>query len=106
MIDQTVIHLLDNLEHHLKQLQLWQQELPPLQALNSNAPFCCDTLSFEQWLQFIFIPKMREIIELDVPLSVSMTLLPMAEQSWQVQLSQYQDLLEIIRAFDQLFVAQ
>lgn len=106
MTDQTVIHLLDNLEHYLKQLQLWQQELPSLQALNSNAPFCCDTLSFEQWLQFIFIPKMRQLIELDVPLPASMTLLPMAEQSWQGQLSQYQDLLEIIRGFDQLFVAQ
>ena len=72
----------------------------------STAPFACDALSFEQWLQYIFIPKMRQLIELDVPLPASMTLLPMGEQTWQCQLSQYQDLLEIIRGFDQLFVAQ
>ncbi|ATC95220.1 YqcC family protein [Pseudoalteromonas tunicata] len=106
MIEQTVMHLLDNLEHNLKKHQLWQQELPSLDALNSSAPFCCDTLAFEQWLQFIFIPKMRQLIALNIPLPASMTLLPMAEQSWQAKLSQYQDLLEIISGFDQLFVVQ
>ncbi len=55
----TIIPLLTALEHELQQRQLWQDILPPDEALASSEPFCVDTLTFPQWLQFIFIPKMR-----------------------------------------------
>lgn len=37
-------------------------------ALNSQQPFCCDTMNFNEWLQFVFIPKMQFLIDTRKPL--------------------------------------
>ncbi len=46
----------------------WDNQPPSDTALDSNLPFCVDTLSFEQWLQWIFLPRMKNIIEQSQPL--------------------------------------
>lgn len=51
--------LLIDIEAELRRLQLWDSELPSAAALASTEPFCVDTLTFPQWLQFIFLPRMR-----------------------------------------------
>ena len=54
---------LNDLELGLRQLGLWSEARPREDALRSTMPFCYDTLEIEQWLQFIFIGRMREILE-------------------------------------------
>ena len=45
-------------------LQNWWSEQPPMsEALASQQPFCVDTLAFEQWLQWIFLPRMKQLLE-------------------------------------------
>ncbi|MBB1318254.1 YqcC family protein [Shewanella sp. SR43-4] len=75
-------HLI-KLEQLLKEFQLWSDILPPVSAMTSTAPFCCDVMAFEQWLQFIFIPKMTELVVQRHPLPSNMALAPMAEHVWQ-----------------------
>jgi uncharacterized protein YqcC (DUF446 family) len=75
-------HLI-KLEQLLKDFQLWSDISPSVSAMTSTAPFCCDVMAFEQWLQFIFIPKMTELIVLQQPLPTNMALAPMAEHVWQ-----------------------
>lgn len=53
---------MNQLETALKKSQLWDDEQPSLEQLSSCEPFCVDTLRFEQWLQWIFIPKMSQIV--------------------------------------------
>ena len=60
---QTITNALNHLEATLSELGLWSNERPSGQALSSMQPFCYDTLEPEQWLQFIFIGRLREIIE-------------------------------------------
>jgi uncharacterized protein YqcC (DUF446 family) len=74
-------HLI-RLEALLKQQALWSDIEPPAAALASTAPFSCDTLVFEQWLQFIFIPKFAAMIDAKQPLPAQMHLAPMASQVW------------------------
>ena len=100
MKDTQVALLLNELESALKAAKLWQSETPSQEALLSSAPFCCDTLSFAQWLQFIFIEKMRLMIAAKVPLPTSMALLPMAEQSWPAQPESYTQLLTVVAQLD------
>ncbi|RPA62764.1 YqcC family protein [Shewanella frigidimarina] len=71
------------LEQLLKGFQLWSDTSPPVSALTSTAPFSCDVMAFEQWLQFIFIPKMTELVVQRQPLPTNMALAPMAEHVWQ-----------------------
>ncbi|WP_153916391.1 YqcC family protein [Shewanella sp. TC10] len=73
---------LKQLEQQLIQSALWSQTVPSEQALASTAPFACDSLRFEQWLQFIFIPKMNQLIAQGLPLPTQISLSPMAEQAW------------------------
>ncbi|WP_445773799.1 YqcC family protein [Shewanella sp.] len=97
-------HLI-TLEQLLKQCQLWSDTPPSASALASNAPFACDTMTFEQWLQFIFIPKMTELIYRQQPLPSSMAIAPMAEQLWQ-GMAQRQSVINHLRAFDALLNQQ
>ncbi|NVK54004.1 MAG: YqcC family protein [Alteromonadaceae bacterium] len=60
---------------------IWSSQMPSAQALASQQPFACDTLTFEQWLQFIFIPRLDALFsrgEIAPPMSI----LPMAHMTW------------------------
>ncbi len=53
---------LDLLVAEIKAAQLWEQAPPSAEKLMSTEPFCVDTLTFEQWLQWVFIEKLRQLI--------------------------------------------
>jgi uncharacterized protein YqcC (DUF446 family) len=80
MYQQTAL-LLKQIEAELRQLQLWSSVPPDSAALASTLPFCCDTLPFEQWLQFVFLPRMRALVEGRLPLPANSAISVMAEQS-------------------------
>ena len=57
-----VARQLDIIEAEMRASGLWQsQPLRPEQLQFSRA-FAMDTMTFQQWLQFIFVPKVREAI--------------------------------------------
>lgn len=58
----NLAHQLLRLEATMRQQGLWGAHKPSDQALASQQPFCMDTLAIEQWLQFVFIPKMAALI--------------------------------------------
>ncbi len=58
----NIASLLIDVEAELRRLQQWQSEPPTVAALASTEPFCVDTLSFAQWLQFIFLPRMHALV--------------------------------------------
>ena len=72
--------LLIDVEAQLRQLGLWQEQPPPSEALASTQPFCIDTLGFDQWLQFIFLPTMYELLDAGADLPTECAIAPMAEE--------------------------
>lgn len=62
--------------------QIWSDLSPSDVALNSQAPFACDKMPFEHWLQFVFIPKMMMVVTSKNSLPQNLLLMPMAEQSF------------------------
>lgn len=68
------------LEAELRRLDLWQSETPSAEALASTEPFCVDTLALPQWLQFIFLPRMRQLVEAEQPLPQQCGIAPIAEE--------------------------
>ncbi|WOT04248.1 YqcC family protein [Shewanella youngdeokensis] len=82
LLTQLTRKKLINLQDELVRTQLWSDIAPSQSALQSRAPFACDTLRFEQWLQFIFIPKMHYLLDNSIALPTAIAVAPMAEQVW------------------------
>ena len=75
-----VAEVLIDIEAQLRQLGLWDKIPPSSQALASTEPFCVDTLTLPQWLQFVFLPTMRDLLDGDKPLPDRCGIAPMAEE--------------------------
>lgn len=97
--------VLKELELAMKAANLWSSAAPSPQALASKEPFACDSLYFEQWLQFIFIPRMRALIESEQSVSQDCAILPMAEESLKNK-SGVNHVLAIIKSCDALIGVQ
>ncbi|HNL91278.1 MAG TPA: YqcC family protein [Pseudomonadales bacterium] len=74
--------LLIDIECALRRGDFWQTETPPASALASTEPFAVDTLDFHQWLQFVFLPRMRELINARQMLPEQCNITAMAEVVW------------------------
>ena len=77
--------LLIDVEAQMRQLQLWQQETPAPEDLASTEPFAIDTLRFEQWLQFIFLPGLYRLLETNSALPSQCSTAPMAQEYFKGQ---------------------
>jgi uncharacterized protein YqcC (DUF446 family) len=69
---------------------------------SSPEPFSVDTLSFEQWLQWIFLPRMKQIIENGLALPNASGILAMAEMVYAGRQGQAYELMVSLKQFDVL----
>jgi uncharacterized protein YqcC (DUF446 family) len=53
---------IDELETELKRLGRWSDQPLPPEAFENMGPFGSNTMAFEQWLQFVLAPRVRDII--------------------------------------------
>ena len=93
------------IERELRLLGLWTVLPPSADALASQEPFCVDTLTFEQWLQWIFLPRMKVILENDHPLPAASGIAVMAQVVYRDRHSEMAGLLGALEDFDQLISA-
>ena len=54
---------IDGIEAEMKRIGFWRDEPLPAEMYNFTQAFAMDTMPFSYWLQFIFIPRVRSIIE-------------------------------------------
>jgi len=98
--------LLSDLAFELKSLNLWQTLQPSAAELSSSTPFCFDTLTFEQWLQFIFIPKLMVMINQQQALPTKISLTPMAEEAFKHLSMSAKPLIDVIKRIDKTLAEQ
>jgi uncharacterized protein YqcC (DUF446 family) len=101
-IYQRVVDVLLELEAEMRALGWWEEEKPSATALASQQPFCVDQLAFEQWLQWIFLPRMKAIIEAGQPLPTQSAIFVYAEECLRHHGSKSAHLLALIKRFDEL----
>ncbi len=101
--DMQQLHQLADLmlaiEQSMRAADLWHASAPSPAAMASRTPFCADTLAFSEWLQFVFIPRMREIIEHNGPLPGASAIAPLAEEALAEQPGK-QAVVDRLREFD------
>ncbi|MBN50451.1 MAG: hypothetical protein CMN85_13045 [Spongiibacteraceae bacterium] len=91
--------LLIDLEASLRNSGLWAAESPGAEALASTEPFAVDTMPLQGWLQFIFIPRMRVLLEAGAPMPANCAVLPVAQEAFD---SVNRDLFAVIASLDKL----
>lgn len=54
---------ISEIEAEMQRIGYWSADPLPEEAYDFQQAFAMDTMAFSQWLQFVFIPRVREIIE-------------------------------------------
>jgi uncharacterized protein YqcC (DUF446 family) len=105
-IPQRLAGVLFEIEAVLRSSGKWEAAPPSAAALSSLQPFCLDTLSLEQWLQWIMLPRMKDILEHQQPLPRNSAIAAYAEECLHASDPQVLELLALIRRFDELIRIQ
>lgn len=92
--------LLASLEQNLREAGFWQASYPSPEALSSSAPFCCDTLAFEQWLQFVFIPRMQALLDNRASLPTNIAICPMGEEAFKPHGAKASAVIDVLAEID------
>jgi uncharacterized protein YqcC (DUF446 family) len=79
-LNTEIAEVLIDVEAQLRQLGQWEKAPPSAEALASQQPFCIDTLTLPQWLQFIFLPTLYRMLEAGEKLPQRCGIAPMAEE--------------------------
>jgi uncharacterized protein YqcC (DUF446 family) len=98
----AVAALLIDIEAELRMLGWWESQPPSPDAMRSTMPFHADTLAFNQWVQFVFLPRMHELIEQRLPLPGACGIAPMLEEFGRVSGRTSQRLLQLFADVDAL----
>lgn len=101
-INHQLADLLLQIEAELRHQALWEGSTPSAAALLSTTPFCADTLHFNQWLQWLFVPRMKQILEQSLPLPQQCDIHTYVEQQCH---GNCEELLRLIKRFDELVVS-
>ena len=102
----AVAEILIDIEKELRELQLWDAELISEEALASDQPFAIDTMTFPQWLQFIFLPRLYFMIEQQTQLPGNCGVAPMAEQYFSALTLNSVALIDHLKKIDRLLTEQ
>ena len=53
---------IEAIEVEMRRLGMWATEAPPPEAFASGVAFFGDTMAFEQWLQFVLVPRVQAVL--------------------------------------------
>lgn len=102
---QECTRLLGAIQQELRRLDCWAALPPPAERFASTLPFCVDTLSIEQWLQFVFLPRMQALLDAGADLPRGSGLAAYAEVCFREQMGARTELIALLKAMDELLVA-
>lgn len=95
-----MVELLNELETVLNELGEWSCDRPLDSAFLSCQPFCYDTMTLPQWLRFVFLPRMHQLIEQRLPLPERCGITPMAKEFFSGRLVEAGPLFSVLEEID------
>jgi len=97
---QQLLLLLDCVETEMKAVNLWSNVMPSPDAFKSELPFSYDTMNFEEWVQWVYVIRFRQMIEAGQLLPEGSDVSPMAEESFKGYEQDCGGVIAALRAFD------
>lgn len=95
-----VKQLLPQIEAEMRSLQLWAATPPSKQALASTQPFCVDTLHFHEWVQWLMLPRLTQMLDAGTALPQNSNMHAMAEEAFKQVDADCKQLLALIEQLD------
>lgn len=92
--------LLMALQVAMQNANVWDSAIPSEAALQSQEPFCIDTMSFEQWLRFVMIERFKVMLALGQDLPIRCHISPMAAEAFKGLSGD--EMRSIVRCLDQI----
>ena len=77
---------LEQLEAAMRAASLWSAQAPSKEAMTSTMPFMYDTLQIEEWLQWVFVPRLHALLDANAALPNNCSVHPLAEHEWSNRL--------------------
>ena len=105
-IQNRIADVLLQVEATLRTSGKWDESRPSSSELASKQPFCMDTLAFEQWLQWVFLPRIKNALEETKPLPVRSSIFVYAQECLHKNDQYTGSLLKLIKTFDELIKIQ
>jgi uncharacterized protein YqcC (DUF446 family) len=96
---------LDEIELELKRIGYWREmEIDPFANLGKDdVPSFLTASSFQDWMQFVFLPNARSAIaNRDLPRSSQVGLMALRQWDYQSYVPEAQHLIELLNEFDDL----
>jgi len=94
--------LIISIETEMRRLELWGSVSPPSHAMRSNTPFCADTLDCEEWMQWIFLPRLRRIQSGSLRPRFRSNVAAYCEECFSVRGIRAEALLRLVRQCDEI----
>ena len=88
------------MHREIQRIGIWESMALPAEKLASDQPFCYDTLHVDQWLQWIFTPRMKAIIGNRSPLPLYCDIHPYSEENLSGYTIDAVGLLSLIMTID------
>jgi len=101
-----IAEILLEVEASLRVQGKWSEDKPNENDLSSSISFCMDTLKFEQWLQWIFLPRMKDTLEQSRALPEQSAIFEYAEKCLHKNDPSTETLLKKLKIFDELISIQ
>jgi len=57
-----VAELTDRIEAEMKRIGFWSDEPPTAEQMKFKMAYGIDTMVYDQWLQFVLLPRVRDIV--------------------------------------------
>jgi uncharacterized protein YqcC (DUF446 family) len=100
-LQQSVAYCADQIEAEMRSIGLWQDKPLEPKQLHFKKAFAMDTMTFAQWLQFIFLVRVREaVVSKEFPSSSSVGAQAIREFDGHPHADR---LLTLLAEFDALF---
>ena len=101
-MNSEVAAALIDIEAQLRQLGHWDKEPPSAEAFTSDQPFSVDTLTFPQWLQFVFLPTLYQLLQEGKGLPGQCGIAPMAQEYFRGSDAAGSELITALKRIDEL----
>jgi uncharacterized protein YqcC (DUF446 family) len=89
------------IEAEMHGIDMWSEVAPSADKFQSRVAFFGDTMSFDQWLQFVFLPRVHEVLDGKSPAPASSSVGAYAVREFD-GLDQANRLIGLLSEFDRL----
>lgn len=96
-----LLTIINAISLQMQEQNLWQASPPSKEALSSPEPFCVDTLTFCEWVQWIMLPRLEHMAKSEATLPGNSDMFTMAKEAFKRINADTSELLSLILQLDQ-----